>query len=103
MSQVLRWIAGLVVILVPGISGCAPDQTQARSDAPEPRPGMVTQMEPFRAFLETRPTPEAFSRVYPDVTLVLPGDVATREYRTDNSRFFAELDEDGHIHDGDFR
>ncbi len=94
-------VIGMVVALVAG--GCAVHKTETRADGPEPRPGTVEQMNPFLHFLESRPTPEEFERVYPDVMLVLPGDIVTQEYRTDNSRFFAELDADGRIHDGDFR
>ena len=94
-------VIGVVVALVAG--GCAVHKTETRADGPEPRPGTVEQMNPFLHFLETRPTPAEFERVYPDVMLVLPGDIVTQEYRTDNSRFFAELDADGRIHDGEFR
>ncbi|ADC72264.1 hypothetical protein TK90_1773 [Thioalkalivibrio sp. K90mix] len=94
-------IIGVVVALVAG--GCAVHKTETRADGPEPRPGTVKQMNPFLHFLETRPTPEEFERVYPDVTLVLPGEIATHEYRQDHSRFFAELDDEGRIRDGDFR
>jgi hypothetical protein len=37
------------------------------------------------------------------VLLVMPGDIATREYRTDNSRYFARLDEAGRITGGVFQ
>lgn len=94
-------VIGVVVALAAG--GCGVYKTETRDDGPEPRPGTVEQMNPFLHFLETRPTPEEFERVYPDVVLVLPGDIATHEYRQDHSRFFAELDEDGRIHDGAFR
>ncbi|WP_018877042.1 MULTISPECIES: hypothetical protein [unclassified Thioalkalivibrio] len=94
-------VIGVVVALMVG--GCAVHKTETRGDGPEPRPGTVEQMNPFLHFLESRPTPGEFERVYPDVMLVLPGDIVTQEYRTDNSRFFAELDADGRIHGGDFR
>lgn len=73
------------------------------AEALEPRPGHVNDMEAFERFIETRPTPEEFREVYPDVVLVLPGDIATQEMRTDNSRFFAELDGEGQIRGGEFR
>ncbi|MFO7954628.1 hypothetical protein [Thioalkalivibrio sp.] len=98
-----RYSSVIGVVLVLGIGGCSAHKTETRVDGPEPRPGTVEQMNPFLRFLETRPTPAEFERVYPDVMLVLPGDVVTQEYRTDNSRFFAELDEEGRIHDGEFR
>ncbi|WP_038053636.1 hypothetical protein [Thioalkalivibrio sp. ALJ1] len=98
-----RFLSVIGVVLALAVSGCAVHNSETRGDGPEPRPGTVKQMNPFLHFLENRPRPEEFERVYPDVTLVLPGDIATHEYRTDNSRFFAELDDDGRIHDGDFR
>ncbi len=103
MARILRWMPVVAVMLALGTSGCAVHKTETRADGPEPRPGTVKQMNPFLHFLETRPSPEEFERVYPDVTLVLPGEIATHEYRQDNSRFFAELDDKGRIKDGDFR
>lgn len=70
---------------------------------PEPVPGYVTDVPAFERFIALRPTPEEFRRVYPDVTLVLPGQIATKELRLNNSRYFAELDEDGRIIGGRFQ
>ncbi|WP_366449853.1 hypothetical protein [Fontimonas thermophila] len=70
---------------------------------PEPVPGYVTDVPVFERFIALRPTPEEFRRVYPDVTLVLPGQIATKELRLNNSRYFAELDEDGRIIGGRFQ
>ncbi|WP_026300821.1 hypothetical protein [Thioalkalivibrio sp. ALE23] len=104
MAVKLQRIPVLVVVMLGlAMGGCTLQKSEGRDDGFEPRPGTVEAMEPFHAFLDTRPTPEEFRRVYPDVTLVLPGDIATHEYRTDNSRFFAELDDDGRIVDGEFR
>ena len=104
MASRIRLIPPLVAVLLAlAAGGCAVHKTETRADGPEPRPGKVEQMNPFLHFIETRPTPEEFERVYPDVMLVMPGDIVTQEYRTDNSRFFAELDEDGRITGGEFR
>jgi hypothetical protein len=57
----------------------------------------------FNKFIAGKPTPAQFSAEFSCLTLVLPGDMATSEVRTDNSRFFAELDVHGRIVDGSFR
>ncbi|WP_370305135.1 hypothetical protein [Sinimarinibacterium flocculans] len=73
------------------------------ASAPQPVAGKVTDVSAFEAFIATRPTPEAFRQTYPDVTLVLPGQIATKELRFDNSRYFAQLDEQGRIVGGKFQ
>lgn len=73
----------------------------ARSDA-KPVAGFVTDMAGFDAFIATRPTPEQFKAKYPDVQLVMPGTPTTMEFRSNNSRYFAELDKDGRIVGGRF-
>lgn len=70
--------------------------------APAAVHGAVTDMTAFNAFIATHPTADQFRAAYPDVTLVLPGDVSTRELRTDNSRYFAEVGTDGRITGGKF-
>jgi hypothetical protein len=60
-------------------------------------------VQAFDQFIATRPTPEEFRRVYPDVTLVLPGQIATKELRFNNSRYFAQLDEQNRISGGRFQ
>jgi predicted small lipoprotein YifL len=70
--------------------------------APAPVHGFVTDMTAFNTFIATHPTAAEFRAAYPDVVLVLPGDIATRELRTNNSRYFAEVDATGHITGGKF-
>ena len=70
--------------------------------APTPVHGFVTDMQAFDVFIATRPTPDQFRAAYPDVLLVLPGTIATRELRNNNSRYFAEQDKDGRITGGKF-
>jgi hypothetical protein len=72
--------------------------------APTPVHGFVTEinMKAFLAFIDTHPTPEQFRAAYPDVLLITPGMVSTRELRNNNSRYFADLDKDGHITGGKF-
>jgi len=70
--------------------------------APTPVHGFVTDMTAFNTFIATHPTPEQFRAAYPDVLLVLPGDISTREMRSNNSRYFAEVDASGRITGGKF-
>lgn len=69
---------------------------------PTPVHGFVTDMAAFDAFIAAHPTPEQFKTAYPDVLLVLPGTIATREMRSNNSRYFAEVDANGRITGGKF-
>lgn len=82
------------------LSSCAISQEHP---LPEPQPGWVTDLDAFAAFIATTPTPTDFRTVYPDVHLVVPGDITTQEYRTNNSRFYAELDAEGRVIAGEFR
>jgi hypothetical protein len=78
--------------------------TTASTDSSEmaAMPGKVTNLPAFADFITTKPTPAQFRNRYPDVALVLPGQVATKEMRLDNSRYFAELDAEGRITGGRF-
>lgn len=82
----------------------APKPAAAAPAAATPAPvhGFVTDMTAFDAFIATHPTPDQFKAAYPDVLLVLPGTIATREMRSNNSRYFAELDANGRITGGKF-
>jgi hypothetical protein len=62
----------------------------------------VTNLPGFESFIATHPTPEQFKAMYPGVQLMLPGTISTMEMRYDNTRFFPNLDKDGHIIGGDF-
>ncbi len=75
----------------------------ATPGAQAPVHGYVTDMKAFDAFIATHPTPAQFLATYPDVQLVMPGDMTTMEFRTNNSRFFPEQDATGHIVGGSFR
>jgi hypothetical protein len=105
MSQRIRPHARLLAAAVLGLalSACLPDLMRP-SAAMEPVPGYVTDLGRFDAFIAKHPTPEEFRSSYPDVQLVLPGDMATKELRFNNSRYFAQLDEDQkHITGGRFQ
>ena len=63
----------------------------------------VSDLAAFDAFIATRPTPDALRQRYPGLLVVMPGDIATRELRTDNSRYFAEVDAQGRVIGGRFQ
>jgi len=68
-----------------------------------PVAGFVADLPAFEQFIATQPTVEAFQARYPDVLLVLPGSMTTKEFRSNNSRYFAQLDEQGRIIGGRFQ
>ena len=74
----------------------------AAPSAATPVHGYVTDMKAFDTFIATHPTPEQFRAAYPDVQLVTPGIPSTRELRNNNSRYFPDLDAEGHIIGGKF-
>jgi hypothetical protein len=80
-----------------GVVGCA-----SVPAGHAPVSGVVTDMSAFDSFIATHPTAEQFHVAYPDVTLILPGTMATREMRMNNSRYFAEVDASGRITGGKF-
>lgn len=75
----------------------------APANQPKPVAGFVTDMRAFDAFIATKPTPEQFHAAYPDVTLVTPDMMSTREMRQNNSRYFPRLDPEGRIIGGSFQ
>lgn len=95
LRQLVLPLIGLLLV------GCA---TSTDRELPPAREGNVRDVPAFREFIsEYEPTPEQLRQVYPDITLVLPGDIATKELRMNNSRFFAKLDDEGRIVDGRFQ
>ena len=72
-------------------------------DAINPIGGFVANMAEFDQFIATRPTPEQFRKRYPDVTLVMPGTIATKELRLNNSRYFAQMNSSYQIIGGRFQ
>jgi hypothetical protein len=93
-----RFVAPAVLAVALALGGC-----QASAPAmPTPVHGYVTDMKAFDAFIATHPTPDQFRAAYPDVQLMLPGTISTMEYRSNNSRYYAELSKDGHITGGHF-
>lgn len=98
--------AGLVLFLTLVLTACnggVPVQAQNPQPTAQPVSGFVTDQPRFDAYIATHPTPDDFRRVYPDVQLVLPGQIATKELRFNNSRYFAQLDDQGRIVGGKFQ
>lgn len=60
----------------------------------------MTDISGIPAFIESRPTPEEFAQAFPDVWLVLPGDIVSRSFCSQYYRFIAKLDADGRIKGG---
>lgn len=95
--------AGLGLLLAAVLSACNGASAVSDPATAVPIAGHVTDLPRFEQFIAGRPTPDEFRRVYPDVTLVLPGQMATKEFRMNNSRYFARLDDDGRISGGKFQ
>lgn len=87
------------------LPGCAqpPETPTGATEEAAPVHGKITDLAEFERFIATRPTPTQFRAHYPDVLLVVPGMVTTKELRGDNSRYFAQLDAGGHITGGRFQ
>ena len=100
-----RLLASLVMLL--SLGACAAPETQPVTPPPQedtsPRRAQVEDVAAFERFIATRPTPADFRARYPGVLLVLPGQIATKEFRGDRSRYFADLDGEGRITGGRFQ
>lgn len=95
-------VATITILPLVGCQPADPEQPPTPSVKAVDR-GSVTDLVAFEAFIANRPTPAQFRQRYPDVLLVLPGDIATFELRGDNSRYFAELDDARRISGGRFQ
>lgn len=84
------------------VVACQTAPHAAPAAPPKPVAGFVTDMKSFDAFIATKPTPAQFHAAYPDVMLVTPDMMTTREMRQDNSRYFPKMDADGRIVGGSF-
>lgn len=85
------------------LSACGMNPPPPSTAAEPPVAGFVTDVAAFDRYIATRPTPEQFTARYPDVVLVLPGQIATKELRLNRSRYFATLDAQGRIEGGRFQ
>lgn len=105
--------AALALILL-SLAGCTPTpeaqpltETVSMPSTPAipatPGRTSVTDLAAFEGLIATRPTPAELRARYPGLQLVMPGDISTRELRSDRSRYFAELDGEGRIVGGRFQ
>lgn len=96
-----------LALLLATASACSAPPTQPEAAMPSsdatPVGGFVTDLPAFEQFIASQPTPAQFKARYPDVVLVLPGQIATKEFRLNHSRYFAQLDADGRISGGKFQ
>ena len=91
----------VLALSILSLGACAAPSASTTTE--KPVPGFVTDLASFDAFIATTPTPEAVRARYPDVTLVLPGSIASKEFRTNRSRYFAEVNAAGNIVAGKFQ
>ena len=90
------------VLLALLAAACSPN-APPKAEAPVTQVADVNDLPSFDRYIAGQPTPEQFRARYPDVLLVLPGDIATRELRLNRSRYFAELDDQRRISGGKFQ
>lgn len=64
--------------------------------------GVWVDVVAFQRLLATNPTPAELRAAFPEVLVILPDEMATREFRFDQSRFFAMLDDAGRVYGGEF-
>ena len=62
----------------------------------------VKDMNKFNLFIKTSPSKDEFKRCYPHVELIMPDQVCFADFRGDNVRFHAVLDQNGCIVGGEF-
>lgn len=96
----MRPLAACLLLSLPLLGAC---RTSDEMPEPPPLQGKLVDLQRFEAFIRNKPTPDEFRREYPNVQLVLPGEIASRERRLDRSRYFANLDAEGRIFSGFFQ
>lgn len=99
----MKQLALLFALLSLAACAAPPPNGEPSAMSTTPIAGFVTDLAGFEQFIATAPTPEQFRVRYPDVTLVLPGSIASKEFRMNNSRYFATLDAAGRISGGRFQ
>lgn len=98
-----------ISLVLPLTNACAPTPQAAPPPPPPPTQDAapvrtsVTDLSAFKAFIVTLPTPDALRARYPGLLVIMPDDIATRELRGDNSRYFVELDAQGRVAGGKFQ
>jgi hypothetical protein len=98
----MRLVGLTLAAMLAGCEGgtAAKDAAQAACVRQPGAPAVPTMA--FQDYLATRPTPDEFRARFSEITLVMPGDAATRDLRLDCSRFFGNTGEDGHVVSGRF-
>ena len=81
------------LLVLPAVASSSGDPSQNDSSS-------IGDHDQFYTFVESRPTPEQFQNAYPDVWLILPGDIVSREVCSQYYRYVAELDAQGRITGG---
>ncbi len=92
-----------MLVVVACTSPTQPEPTPVPTAVETPVRTQVTNLDAFNAWVATRPTPDALRQRYPGLLVVMPGDITTRELRSDDSRFFAEIDAEGRVAGGRFQ
>jgi len=95
----MRHVPTLVVLfafLLSSAAGAATAETSAQASGH----GNLDDRAALHAFIQSRPTPAEFQEAYPDVWLILPGDIVSRDVCSQYYRFIAELDSNGRISGG---
>ena len=104
MKRLRRFVPALAALALGVVLvACCSDPSAARAETTLPVHGQVTYIAAFDRFIATWPRPADFHSRYPDVKLVLPGEMATKELRLNHSRYFAVLGADGRMQGGDFK
>lgn len=85
------------------VGACASTPKSSPQVDTAPQRTTITDLASFEAYIATRPTPGALRQQYPGLHVVLPGDITTKELRSDTSRYFADLDVEGRISGGRFQ
>jgi hypothetical protein len=83
--------------ITPSAGWSAASRPANTASADRPVRGPVTDTLAFANFIATRPTEEQFKSKYPDVVLVMPGQLATMDFKGRGERFQARTDADGRI------
>lgn len=95
------WLRSLIVLSLSAALLAAPATASTQQPhEPEAAAGISKDISELPAFVASRPTPEEFQQAFPDVWLILPGDIVSREVCSEYYRFIAELDGDGRIKGG---
>lgn len=103
MSRRLLALTALLLLAACARTPSAPAAAPAAQQESRPLRISVTDLDAFKAYIAGKPTPAALRVRYPGLQLVMPGDITTKELRTDNSRYFVELDAEGRVSGGRFQ